>query len=75
MCHSLQLVSGMEAGHKSEGGKEEDRGRAVAQLGEESGEGVRLKAELSLLNGCGFSILCTDWSVVSILSCDWSGAA
>ena len=68
MCHSLQLVSGMEAGHKSEGGKEEGRGR-------ERGEGVRLKAELSLLNGCGVSILCTDWSVVSILSCDWSGAA
>ena len=56
----------MKAGHKSEGGKEEGRGR---------GEGVRLKAELSLLNGCGVSILCTDWSVVSILSCDWSGAA
>ena len=37
MCHSHQLVAGMEAGHKSEGGKEEDRGR---------GEGVRLKAEL-----------------------------
>ena len=70
MCHSLQLVSGMEAGHKSEGGKEKDRGR-----GRERGEGVRLKAELSLLNGCGFSILCTDWSVFSILSCDWSGAA
>ena len=60
----------MEADHKLEGGKEEDRGRAV-----ERGEGVRLKAELSLLNGCAVSILCSNWSVVSILSCDWSGAA
>ena len=52
MCHSLQLVSAMEAAHKSEGGKEEDRGRAVR------GEGVRLKAELSLLNGCGVIVDC-----------------
>ena len=65
----------MEADHKLEGGKEEDRGRAVVKLGEERGEGVRLKAELSLLNGCGVSILCSNWTVVSILSCDWSGAA
>ena len=55
MCHShsLQLVAAMEADHKSEGGKEEDRGRAV-----ERGEGVRLKAELSLLNGCGVIVDC-----------------
>ena len=37
MCHSLQLVSGMKAGHKSEGGKEEDRGRERGEGGEAEG--------------------------------------